>query len=240
MALPRRRWPPSRSSTAWSISSSRNEQGRGQAQGGRRDRVDDQTGVEGGGRDRAGPFALLEFDGDEQPEAPDGPTPGSFSRAAVRYAAAIAGPGPARPRLPSPRARPGLPLSASGWPPKVVAWSPGQEGGRHVVAGPAGADRHAVAERLGDGHHVGLYAVVLEAEPAPGSPQAGLHLVDDHQDAALVAQAAHSLEVLGAGGLTPPSPCTGSSSTAATDGSRAEARASRSRQATWRNPSGSG
>ena len=40
--------------------------------------------------------------------------------------------------------------------------------------------------------------------------------------------------------LTPPSPCTGSSSTAATLGSSAPASASRSSQATWRNPSGSG
>jgi len=41
-------------------------------------------------------------------------------------------------------------------------------------------------------------------------------------------------------GFTPPSPCTGSSSTAATVGSRAASRASTSFQATWRNPSGRG
>ena len=41
-------------------------------------------------------------------------------------------------------------------------------------------------------------------------------------------------------GLTPPSPCTGSRSTAATDGAKAASSSSRSSQVTWRNPSGSG
>ena len=66
----------------------------------------------------------------------------------------------------------------------------GAEGVGHVVAGPAGADGHAVAQGLGHGDDVGPDAVVLEAEPPAGAAEAGLDLVDDQQHAALVAQPA--------------------------------------------------
>ena len=55
--------------------------------------------------------------------------------------------------------------AASGWPPKVLPWSPGEKRRRHLGPGPARADGHAVAERLGHGHDVGLDAGVLEGEP---------------------------------------------------------------------------
>ena len=85
---------------------------------------------------------------------------------------------------------------ASGWPPKVVAWSPGSKARGDIGPRPAGADRHAVAERLGHRHDVGPHAEVLEAEPPAGAAEAGLHLVDHEQQAALVAQRADGLEVL--------------------------------------------
>src|SRR5207237_271081 len=44
----------------------------------------------------------------------------------------------------------------------------------------------------------------------------------------------------GSPGFTPPSPCTGSSRSAATDSSSARAKSSRSFHDAWRNPSGSG
>ena len=68
---------------------------------------------------------------------------------------------------------------------------------RHVPAGPAGADGHAVAEGLGQADHVGPDAGVLEAEPATGAGQAGLDLVGDHQHAPLVAQRSDPFEVAG-------------------------------------------
>ena len=47
----------------------------------------------------------------------------------------------------------------------------------------------------------GCDAEVLEAEPLAGAAEAGLHLVDHEQEPALVAQAAHALEVLGGRGV---------------------------------------
>ncbi len=70
---------------------------------------------------------------------------------------------------------------------------------RDVAAGPAGADRYPVAERLGHRHHVGDDTVVLESEPTAGPTETGLHLVDHEQGAPLVAEAPDALEVPGAG-----------------------------------------
>ena len=56
-----------------------------------------------------------------------------------------------------------------------------------VAAGDHAADREAVAQPLGEGHHVRGDAVVLDApEVLPGPAPAGLHLVGDEQDAVLV------------------------------------------------------
>ena len=65
----------------------------------------------------------------------------------------------------------------------------------HQGLGDAVADQHA-AERqvaavdaLGEGHEIGLDAVVLRAEPLAEPAEAGDHLVGDQQDAVLVADA---------------------------------------------------
>ncbi len=63
----------------------------------------------------------------------------------------------------------------------------------------AGADRNAVAQGLGQGHHIGGDARVLVAEPGAGASQAGLDLVEHQQPAVPVAQAAQLAQVVGAG-----------------------------------------
>ena len=89
--------------------------------------------------------------------------------------------------------------AASGWPPKVVAWSPGS----NASATSARAQQAPMGTPLPSALAIvttsGRDAEVLEAEPLAGAPEAGLHLVDHEQQAALVAQAAHALEVLGGG-----------------------------------------
>ena len=69
-------------------------------------------------------------------------------------------------------------------------------------------------------HDVGHDAGVLEAEPAAGAAEAGLHLVDHHQQrrARRTARGCPA-RYSAVAGMTPPSPCTGSISTAATLGS---------------------
>ena len=141
-------------------------------------------------------------------------TPGSLARAAVRYGAGRPGPGRDvlglhdRQHGPGGRRRQGLAAERGG----VVA---GPERRGHVVAGPAGADRHAVAQRLGHRDHVGRDAVVLEPEPLPGAAQARLDLVDDQQRCPARRRGGRTAWKYSApAGFTPPSPCTGSSSTA--------------------------
>ena len=46
----------------------------------------------------------------------------------------------------------------------------------------------AAGDALGELHDVGLDAVVLEAEPAPGAAEAGDHLVGDQQHVVLASQ----------------------------------------------------
>ena len=57
---------------------------------------------------------------------------------------------------------------------------------------------------------------MLEPEPAAGAAEPGLHLVDDQQRLALVAEAAHRFEVSGWRRLHAALPCTASSRTAQT------------------------
>ena len=72
----------------------------------------------------------------------------------------------------------------------------GLERGRDLLARPTRADRHAVAERLGHGDDVGAHTVgVLEPEPLARAAEPGLHLVDDQQRLALVAERTHRREV---------------------------------------------
>ena len=82
---------------------------------------------------------------------------------------------------------------------------------------------------------------MLETEPPAGAAEPGLHLVDDEQRLALVAQPAHAVEVLGRRGLHAALALhrlEQHGRDAVVDAPRASA--SRSSNATWRNPVGSG
>ena len=72
--------------------------------------------------------------------------------------------------------------------------------GGDLLAGEDGADGEAAAQALGAGHDVRDNAVLLMAVERAGTAHAGLHLVEDEQDARFVAQRAHGLEILGLGG----------------------------------------
>ena len=101
----------------------------------------------------------------------------------------------------------------------VLPWSPGSNTAatsRRAQHAPTGMPLPiALASVTTSGAH----AVVLEAEPPAGAAEPGLDLVDHHQRAGLVADLADRRAGSRRGaGLTPPSPCTGSISTAATDG----------------------
>src|ERR1700687_26012 len=58
-----------------------------------------------------------------------------------------------------------------------------------------GGDRTAAAERLGQSDQVRLQAVVLAGEHAPGTPEAGLDLVDHQQDPVLPTESRPDLDV---------------------------------------------
>ena len=78
------------------------------------------------------------------------------------------------------------------------------EGGRHLGPGPAGPHRHAVAQGLGHGHHVGRQALGLEGEPVAGAPETGLHLIEHQERVALGAQRPHGPQVVRARHVDPP------------------------------------
>ena len=226
--------------TASSISSSETSSGGASRSAVGRHRVDDQPGRRGSAARPARPSRSVELGGEQQAEArAPSPTPGSAARPSASRSPGRRGAGGHVVGLHLVEHRAGRGggerLAAEGR--GVVA---GLERGGHLGPGPAGADGHAVAEGLGHRDDVGHDAEVLEAEPPPGAAEAGLHLVDHEQDAPLVAQPAHAGKYSAVAGFTPPSPCTGSSSTAATEGSSAASSASRSSHATWRKPSGSG
>ncbi len=71
----------------------------------------------------------------------------------------------------------------TGLPPKVEPCWPGPSSS---AAGPKARQapmRQPAAEPLGEGDHVRLDALGLVGEPVPGTPDAGLHLVEDEQRA---------------------------------------------------------
>ena len=72
----------------------------------------------------------------------------------------------------------------------------GAEAARHRAAGEHGADGNAAAEALGEGHDVGCHAGLLVGEQAAGPPDAGLHLVEDEQQMAPVAEIADAAQVV--------------------------------------------
>ncbi|MFO1468240.1 MAG: hypothetical protein U1F35_17650 [Steroidobacteraceae bacterium] len=79
-----------------------------------------------------------------------------------------------------------------------------------------GGQRHAAGEGLRDGDEVGAHARVLHREHLAGAAETALHLIDDEQDAVLVAQAAQRRQQLVRRDVETTSPCTGSMMIAAT------------------------
>ena len=71
----------------------------------------------------------------------------------------------------------------------------GQHAG-HVLPAEHGADRHAVGERLGQGHDVGLDPGVLVGPQAAGPTHAGLDLVEDQQRARGITELAQPRQVV--------------------------------------------
>ena len=116
-------------------------------------------------------------------------------------------------------------------PPKVVAWSPG----RNAEATSARAQHAPIGTPLPSALAIvttsGGPVGVLEAEPAPGAAEAGLHLVHDQQRFARRTAPERPPGTRGHG-CTPPSPCTGSSMTAHTRSSSAASSSAASANAT--------
>ena len=65
------------------------------------------------------------------------------------------------------------------------------------TSGKTRADRYAVAQRFGQGAHIGKYTVVLEGEKLPGTAYAGLDFIKHHQQVMLIAQTADLVKVIG-------------------------------------------
>ena len=83
----------------------------------------------------------------------------------------------------------------------IGAAEPARLGGvDHRGTADHGREREAAGQRFGDGDHVGLHAGMLDAEHPAGAAEAGLHLVDDQQDAMAVAERAQAFEQFGGGG----------------------------------------
>ena len=161
------------------------------------------------------PVAGVELEGEHQPAAAD------------LDDARAARPGRARRRSPSSRTRASSRSSS-------IASMTGKAGralhgpageGRAVVAGLSAsaqalagdhrADRQPAAERLGERHHVRHDRSLLVREQRAGAPQAALDLVED-QRRAVASQASRAASSTSSSSTwTPPSPWTGSSSTAA-------------------------
>ena len=155
---------------------------------------------------------------------------------ARRPAAARAGTSTSRPsrRAPSSAAR-----AASGWPPNVVAWSPG----RNAAATSARAQHAPIGTPLPSALAIvtmsGRDAGVLERRTTGRCGRA--RSAPRRRSAAPRARRTARARPRGtraATGCTPPSPCTASSITAHTRSSIAAASASRSANATWRKPVG--
>jgi len=63
-----------------------------------------------------------------------------------------------------------------------------------VFTGYEGPHGKAACDPLCDGDHIGLHFRVLDGKPFAGTAHAGLHLVNDHEGAGLVADLAYSFE----------------------------------------------
>ncbi len=75
---------------------------------------------------------------------------------------------------------------------RIAAEGRAVRAGRHAFGrfrrGEARADREAAAERLGQRHHIRRHADALIGEQLAGAAHAGLHFVEDQQEAVLVAE----------------------------------------------------
>ena len=146
-------------------------------------------------RQRASAQGSCENGGQQQTFAPHRRHPGQGGEAPAQVSSGQQGPGRdvfgLHDRQRGPGGGHGQRLTSEGA--AVVAR---MEGGGHLGAGPARSHRHAVAQRLGHGHHVGVDAPVLEPEPPAGPAQTGLDLVHHQEDVPLGAQGPQAAEVV--------------------------------------------
>ena len=85
---------------------------------------------------------------------------------------------------------------ASGWPPKVLPWSPGPKAAATSARAQHAPTGMPLPSALAMVTTSGSIAAVLEGEPAAGPAQAGLDLVDHQQDVAVRAQLRAAAEVV--------------------------------------------
>ena len=78
----------------------------------------------------------------------------------------------------------------------MLAALEGLDDAHHLGSAPEGADRDPASDALREAEEVRLHAEVLEG-PTPGQDDAGLHLVEDQDDAVLGGELADPLEVAG-------------------------------------------
>ncbi|CAB4555960.1 unannotated protein [freshwater metagenome] len=62
--------------------------------------------------------------------------------------------------------------------------------------GPACADGNTISKGLRHGHHIGLNLHLLKRKPTAAPAKTSLHFIHDEQNAPLVAEGTHGLEVL--------------------------------------------
>ncbi len=75
----------------------------------------------------------------------------------------------------------------------------GDQVGRHLLAGQHGSDRNAAAEPLGQGHHIGRDAVILERERGAAATDAGLDLIQDEERPTVAGQLLQAPQVVARG-----------------------------------------
>ena len=169
---------------------------RGEPDGVGCDRVDDEPGVAGQRRDRGGVVAG-QGDGLQQAGTADAGDQrvAEVADAALEVLAGLAG------VVEQPLGGDGVEHGEPGGAGERVAaegravHARGEHRADLRAEGDEGADRHAAAEALGEGHRVGHDAGLLEGEPRAGAADAGLHLVEHEQRADLAGDLAGRAQV---------------------------------------------